>query len=294
MKWHGRLVLLVLITSGCEDRRPNPPEDPADAPVPLAMDFDATTAGTIRGQVTWDGAIPAPPALEVWSLMVTEAGTREKHCDPNPNAPVVDPATRGVGHVVVFLRGVDPNRSKPWNHPPVRIEQRRRQFHVLQGALDSRVGFVRRGDSIRMVSREPVFHSLHASGAAFFTLAFPDPDDPCARRLTTNGVVELTSAAGHYPMRGYLFVDEHPYYTRTDAQGRFVLEQVPPGRYEVVCWMANWIEARHERDPETNIVTRLFFRPPLEHIQTVTVPAGEPGTLPELHFRFSGSDFSGP
>jgi hypothetical protein len=291
MQGRGRLLILVLIASGCADRRSETPEDLPDAPVPLAADFDTTTTSTIRGQVTWEGPIPTPPSLEVWSLIMADDGAREKRREPNPNAPLVDATTRGVGNAIVFLRGVDPKRSKPWNHPPVRIEQRGRQFHVLQGALDSRFGFVRRGDSIAMVSRDPVFHSLHASGAAFFTLAFPDPDDPCSRRFTTKGVVELTSAAGHYPMRAYLFVDEHPYYARPDAQGRFVLEQVPPGQYEVVCWMANWIETRHERDPETNIVTRLFFRPPVEHVQPVTVPAGKPGTMQELHFPFSGSDF---
>jgi hypothetical protein len=291
MRREAGLVLMLLIASGCEDNSAVPSQDLAAAPIPLAADFDAASAATLRGKVTWHGAIPTPPSLEVWSLVMADDGARERRCDPNPNAPAVDAATRGVGNAVVFLRGVDLGRSKPWNHPPVRIELRGRQIHFLQGALDSCLGFVRRGDSIGMVSRDPVFHSLHASGAAFFTLAFPDPYDPCSRRLTENGVLELTSAAGHYPMRGYLFVDEHPYYARTDAQGHFVLEQVPPGRYDVVCWMPNWIEALKERDPETNIVTRLFFRPPVELVQPVTIPADNPGAVRELRFQFSGSDF---
>jgi hypothetical protein len=253
--------------------------------------FDPANAGTIRGHVVWTGAQPTPGSLEVWSLIVSDAGTRERRYEPNPNTPLIDAATRGVGNAVVFLRAVDPKRSKPWDHAPVEIVQRGRQFHVLQGAVDSRFGFVRRCEPITMVSREPVFHSLHASGAAFFTLAFPDPDDPCSRRLTSNGVVELTSAAGHYPMRAYLFVDKHPYYTRTDAQGRFVLEQVPAGRYDVVCWMPDWIEAHYERDPETNIITRLFFRPPVEQIRSVTVHPDEAGTLSHVHFTFSSNDF---
>src|SRR5262245_60564411 len=151
MQWRGRLLILVLIASGCADRRSKTPKDLPDAPVPLAVDFDPTATGTIRGQVTWDGAIPTPPALEVWSLIMADDGAREKRREPNPNAPLVDAVARGVGNAIVFLRGVDPKRSKPWNHPPVRIEQCGRQFHVLQGALDSRSGFVRRGDSVAMV-----------------------------------------------------------------------------------------------------------------------------------------------
>ena len=68
------------------------------------------------------------------------------------------------------------------------------------------------------MSREPVFHSVHADGAAFFTLAFPDPHDPLTRQLTEKGIVELTSATGRFAMRAYLFVDEHPYYTQTSGQ----------------------------------------------------------------------------
>jgi len=83
--------------------------------------------------------------------------------------------------------------------------------------------------------------------------------------------VELTSAAGHFWMRGYLFVDDHPYYVRSDAEGRFRLTNVPPGHYEVVCWRPDWREERHERDPESSLVTRLFFRPPLESARPIQV-----------------------
>jgi hypothetical protein len=157
----------------------------------------------------------------------------------------------------------------------VRVEQRDYRLHVRQGDGDATVGFVRRGDPVTMVSLDSQFHSLHADGAAFFTLTFPDPHQPRRRRLEKNGVVELTSAAGHFWMRAYLFVDEHPYYTQTDADGRFTLAQVPPGHYDVVCWLPNWNPQRHERDPESGHVTRLYFQPALECVQPVTLAPGE-------------------
>jgi hypothetical protein len=74
-------------------------------------------------------------------------------------------------------------------------------------------------------------------------------------------------------MRGYVFVDDHPYYSRTDSRGRFTLPQVPPGRYELVCWLPDWHIARHERDPESSLVTRMFFATPVEIIKPLIMKA---------------------
>lgn len=252
---------LLLALLGCD---PRPRE---------AARFDPATAATIRGRVTWAGELPTVPPLEVWPIPLEENGPRSKRREPNPNAPAIDPATRGVANAVIFLRGVQPERSRPWDHAPVRVEQRDQQFHILQGGHDGRTGFVRRGDVIEMVSRDPLFHALRAEGAAFFTLMFPDPDSPISRRLTEKGVVELSSAAGRYAMRAYLFVDDHPYYTRSDTAGRFVLDKVPPGTYDVVCWLPNWHEARHERDPDTAIINRMVFHKSVEVVRPVTLTA---------------------
>jgi hypothetical protein len=213
---------------------------------------------------------------------------KRRQLQPNPNAPRIDPQTSGVGNAVVFLRGVQATNSKPWDLPPARIEQLGLQFHVHQGETDSSYGFVRQGDPIEMVSGDPFMHALHAGGVSFFTLMFPQPDQPLSRRLKVKGVVELTSAAGCYWMRAYLFVDDHPYYARTDSKGRFNLNQVPPGRYDFVCWMPNWKEARHERDPETGLVNRLFFAPPAELVEHVNLESRE---SKNVHFIVSEAAF---
>jgi hypothetical protein len=271
----GMIVLLLAGALGCNDAHPQPP---AAEPEAEAGDlFNPDAAGTITGRVMWKGDLPSvPPLVERPGLMSAGFDKEQTHW-PNPNAPDVDGMTRAVRGAVVFLRGIDPHCGRPWDLPAVRIVQQGRQLHVRQGDADGMVGFVRRGDAVEMVSADSTFYSLHAAGAAFFTLAFPDPDRPRTRHLESRGVVELTSAAGAFWMRGHLFVDDHPYYTRTDSEGRFRLTGVPPGRYEVVCWLPDWREERHERDPETSLVTRVYFRPPLESVRPVQLEAK--GTL---------------
>jgi hypothetical protein len=278
---------LALLLTGCdEDPLPAPP--PARPLAEEGSQFDPATAGLIRGRVTWDGELPAAPPYHAPVSPLSEQAGGPKRIWFNPNVPAVDPATRGVAHAVVFLRGVDPRRSRPWDHPPVRVELRDYQVHVLQGDSDLRSGLVRRGDGVDLGSAQPVFHSLQARGAAFFALAFPDPSRLCRRPLGQAGVVELSSAAGYFWMRGHLFVDDHPYYAHTDAAGRFTLPRVPPGTYQLVCWLPSWHEAVRELDADTGLISRLTFRPPVEVARPVTLEPGQAVTVP---FVLSGKDF---
>jgi len=284
----GSVFFCLLIASGCNDAVSEPAKDaPPNLP---GSRFDAASAGTIHGQVTWAGEIPVVPSFLAPISPLNEAvGERRKLSWDNPNAPVVDAHTCGVGNAIVYVRGIDPARAKPWPHPPVRVEMRDYRLVVHQGSAESPVGFVRRGEAVEMISTQPVFHGLHAGGAAFFTLTFPDLNHPRSRRLTEKGIVELTSAAGYFWMRGYLFVDDHPYFARTNAEGCFTLDGMPAGNYEIVCWMPNWIEARHERDPETNFVTRWMFQPPV--IKQVAISV-RPGDTQSVKFSLSKETFS--
>jgi hypothetical protein len=270
--------------------RPEAADSPDQSGKEAASRFNPATAGTIRGRVSWQGDVPQVPRFEERLNLPPDTPPQPRVVRENPNAPVVDPKTGGVAHAVVFLRGVDPRLARPWDHPLVCVEQRDKRLHVVQGKTIGRVGFVRTGEAVEMVSRETVFHVLHASGAAYFTLTFPDAEQPLRRPFRKKGLVELSSAAGYYWMRAYLFVDDHPYYTQTDEQGRFVLEQVPPGKYEVVCWLPNWKKERHERDPESGLITRLFLGPPAEKAGQVDLRTGESSVI---DFVFWAANFQG-
>jgi hypothetical protein len=269
----GSWFVVLVGVVGCGDS-PSPAV-PESSPPELGTRFDARATGTIDGRLTWEGDAPQVAPFVSTPRPIADPPRPPKQTWPNPNAPTIDPQTRGINDVVVFLRGVDPSRSHPWDHDPVRIEQLAYQFRVYQGRGPSRFGFVRRGGKVEMVSTDEAFYSLRARGAAFFTLPFPEPHRPCERALSNNGVVELSSGGGQFWMRAYLFVDDHPYYTRTSADGRFLLSQVPEGEYELVCWLPNWHVERRERDPDSTLVARLFFRPPVERVRRVTVRRGE-------------------
>ncbi len=283
--WLG--LVLLLWAGGCTEELPteNLPEK-LGAATPLGQDFEAANTGTIAGTVLWRGEMPQVPAFRgftISSFQGVEDGSRL-----NPNRPRIDPATRGVAGAVVYLRRVDPQKSRPWGHGMARIEMRDREIAIRQGDVVSAVGWVRRGASVEAVNLDNCLHHLRGRGAAFFSLPFPDAHRPTTRQLEKKGVVELSSGGRFYWMRGYLFVDEHPYYTRTDAQGRFALEHVPAGTYELVCWLPSWIIAAQAREPEFGLTSQVDFAAPVERELTVLVG---PGRTSAVEFTLSVGDF---
>jgi hypothetical protein len=267
------LLLSLALLAGCA--APAPTEKPEETSLDEAnRDFDASTTGAVHGTVLWQGDVPSiEPFRSPLNPLSPQVGS-PRYLWPNPNVPVIDPETKGVEGAVVFLRGIDPRKAKPSPHPPVRVELRDHRLRVRQGDADAHTGFVRRGEAVTVVSEQEGFDSLQARGAAFFSLPFADARQPRTRTLDRSGLVELSSGAGHFWMRAYLFVDDHPYYARTDRRGRFTLSAVPPGDYELVCWLPDWREASRELDADTCLLCRLVFRPPLEWVRKVEVRAG--------------------
>jgi hypothetical protein len=269
------VLLAILPAAGCGT------EPPAVAnthePDTRPALYDPSRCGRVEGRVTWAGPIlELPPFL--FGIPKND-GSFEMRMMPNPNRPEVDPDSRGVGNAVVFLRGVDLIAAKPWDLPPVQVEMTDRNIVVRQGkGPPRRVGFVRRNDpeKVKITATDPFFHAIRGRGAAFFTYPFSEPPQTRCRTFDTSGRVELSSAAGFYWASADLFVDDHPYYTLTDSQGRFVLDQVPAGKVELVVWMPHWLVIRQERDPESGLITRQTYAAPIEHSQPIQIQARDP------------------
>jgi hypothetical protein len=267
--------LIVLTALGCDAATAPPPTAHPPVAPPARHTALNVPRFVLSGRVLWDGPPPQIPPVTV--IRPKPGGGVVTFTRPHPNVPRIEPVTRGVGGAVVTLRGVDLAAARPWDHPPVTVELDDERPMIRQGDTPpDNVGFVRRGDAVTMASRQERFHALRAGGAAFWSLTFPDPGRPRARRFDAEGRVDLTSAAGHYWMHGYLFVSDNPYWTRTAADGRWELTGVPAGEYEVVVWLPPWRVAKVERDPESGGVTRWVMGAGVDRV--VRAVAGSAGT----------------
>ncbi len=275
--------LFLFAALGCDaPSTPAPPAIPASSGTPHSSVLTPHSA-SLSGRIVWTGS--APHADPISSFRSQPSGPITTIVRPAPNVPAVD-ATGGVTAAVVSLRGIDPATAHEWDRPPVTVEMHDERPMVRQAdGPPGAVGFVRLGDEITIVSRQSLFHSLRARGAAFWTLTLPDPDRPRIRRMDRTGLVELSSGANYYWMRGYLWVCDHPYYTATDGKGSWALTGVAAGEYDLVAWLPDWRTERQERDPETGLVVRYVFRPPFEVTRRVTVHEGETLTVGDVQIN---------
>jgi plastocyanin len=100
-----------------------------------------------------------------------------------------------------------------------------------------RVSLLRPKGAIKMTSKDPVLHTMHAAGGdgkALFNVSLPIPNMTLSRPIDRPGVV-LLSCSTHTWMRGYLFVTDEV-AAASGNDGTFRLENVPAGVQELRIW----------------------------------------------------------
>lgn len=149
-------------------------------------------------------------------------------------ATIVGTVTWGPQHVSDAVVHIE--RTEGAFQPPqetVIMDQRSLAFvpHVLP---------ILKGAAVNFLNSDGVLHNLHAfvRGATLFNIAMP-------KFLKTKSVVfqqegpVLLLCDVHREMSAYILVLQNPFFALTDAEGRFVIKDVPPGSYTVRAWHEN-------------------------------------------------------
>jgi len=141
---------------------------------------------------------------------------------------VVDPAGH-IGNAVVHLVGIDAGKPVP-RSDLVRLENRKCAFvpHVVAASV---------GQTIEIQNEDPFMHDAHAilGAETLFNLGIPK-GRTVHHVLATPGTAHVNCNVRHTWMHAYLFVTDDPYHAVTDRDGRFVLDDVPPGTHTIAVW----------------------------------------------------------
>ena len=223
-----------------------------------------TDGGTITGTVKWSGPAPHLASMTIFK--------DQQVCDPESAKTrdlerlVVGPQ-QGVANTVVFLKDISSGK-------PMDLPLQRRYLDQKHCRYEPHVLLVPATGTLLMKSSDTVLHTVHMDGAATYNLPFPFPDKVISRDMPTVGLVNLKCNGGHTWMNAEMLVVPHPYYAVTDEAGKFELNQVPPGKYEIVAWHEGWGVARQEGSFDVlteKRITRPIFTEPRTWEKSVSV-----------------------
>lgn len=137
---------------------------------------------------------------------------------------------------VVFVVAI-PGKSFPVPEKPAVMDQIRKVFtpHVL---------VIQKGQKVLFPNSDLVRHNVFSPSASHrFNLGIYPPGGTKEQVFDQEGVVALLCAL-HPEMSAYIVVTATPWAARVGPDGRFQLDGLPPGRYELVAWHEGLPESR--------------------------------------------------
>lgn len=241
--WTSAVLIGLATVGGCTPEPPKPvaPAKPAAAApaAPAATapaDSSAGEWGGITGRVVLSGELPALDNL----VNAGVAGVKDATVCAVKSIPdetlVVDPKSKGIANVVVYLRRkpetIHPSLEES-AAPTVLCDQIGCRFipHVIVARTDQ---------TVNVVSADAVAHNTRGTpiknDGFNFLLA---PVDRVGVNVPFKSAESLPTEIRcdiHPWMKGYWMIVDHPYATVTAADGTFSIPLLPPGEHEFRVW----------------------------------------------------------
>jgi hypothetical protein len=224
-------VTVVGMFSGCENRVDLGPiadagtaksiRDALSSKAPAAEKKAAVGAGwgTIRGQFVFDGDPPAraPYAVNKEPEICTDHGKA-----PLQETLLVDPATKGIKNVVVYLRDASRvNDSAKPKSDSVVFDQKECLFLTHVAALTV-------GQSLEVKNSDPTGHNTNIPGMSFNQLIATGGSVPI--KIQKESTVPMPVNCSIHPwMRAWLLTRKDGYFAVTDEKGNFEIANLPAG-----------------------------------------------------------------
>lgn len=216
--------MAAVLLAGAHPGHPGPPEE---EPPPVRGAYaavDVASAGRLEGRVL---ALDPPPPFGDHPVTGDE-----KACGKRiPDERILIGPQGQVGNAVVSLEGIEAGKPIQISRRPALVNARCRfRPHVLSVSV---------GQKLEIVNGDPVLHNTHAKMdgvRTVFEVSLPVQNQKIPRLIREPGIMKVECDAGHEWMSAWILAFSHPYHAVTGEDGRFVIDQIPPGTYRVKAW----------------------------------------------------------
>jgi plastocyanin len=217
------VAALALTAAACGGSAPAPA---ANTPPPNARRVDGTTAGSVSGRVTFDGAVPAlaPARLE------SDPACASQH----PGGLSLDTFVvnnGGLDNVFVYVKDGLGDYYFDTPADAVTLDQKGCRYtpHVFG---------VRAGQRVEIVNSDPTLHNVNAMANVNQSFNFGQQiaGMKTSKVFAAPEVMVHIKCDVHGWMNAYAGVLNHPYFAVTANGGAFELKGLPPGTYTVEAW----------------------------------------------------------
>jgi hypothetical protein len=191
--------------------------------------------GTITGQILLEGEIPKlPPRVEKGNMKVNDPAICTA-ADVPDDSLVVDPKTKGIAHVFVYLQKVEKVHPKLKDSQVKEVDFDQRACRFVPHAL-----VVRTDQVVRVKSSDNCTHNTKTNPRINDPVNFPlQANDRTGAevkfKVPERLPFEVQCNVHNWMSARWLIVD-HPYAVVSDEQGKFKIAALPAGEHELTIW----------------------------------------------------------
>jgi hypothetical protein len=179
------------------------------------------STGSVVGTVWLVGAYEKPAPLKVFK--------NRDFCGPSvANESLLVNRDGGVQNTVIILRPM--NRQTRAQPASIVLDNR-------NCAFSPRIQVAALGSELRLKNSDPILHTVHGrlGRETLFNVGLPRWRQ-VTKSLTRSGVIRIDCDVLHTWISAAILVTASPYHALTDQHGRFAVERLSAGEYEIETW----------------------------------------------------------
>ena len=190
--------------------------------------FGLAQAGTITGTVTYDGKVPTLKPI----AMDADPNCAKKHSGPVPSdVLVLGPGNTMANIMVRVMGGLPTGKTFPAPTTPAVMDQKgcHYQPHVFGIQL---------GQPFKILNSDGILHNVHALPKVNkqFNKAMPATVTETTHKFEKDEGMFQIKCDVHPWMTAYVAVLTHPFYSVTGKDGKFTIQNLDPGTYQIEAW----------------------------------------------------------